>query len=418
MKIILIDVLGLPYNYNTLETRGLGGSESSVIRISRELVKLGFEVTVINDHISTGSSAEPDGVHYIPIKSMHHYPEEEFQCDIMISSRSVKPFRQPLPLGFEQLAICQKAHHRVLWMHDTFVDGENDLEPMVMSGAISEIFTLSDWHTVYVTNCTHGNRRNFEVLKNRVFQTRNGVEQYQDFVDIKNKDKKLWVFNASYTKGMEPTVKEIWPRIKDGGQRLIVIGGYYRFPNGEADQQETDWQRLVRENKDKSIDFTGVITQREISRILTQASYFLAPGQFPETFGISALEATAHNVPVIASRFGALEETCVPGATYFVDYTLKNNPLFQVDEHQQLHRFVEMCKFARDEEYIWQQKAYGGNIVKDIIGWDGIALQWKQHFYRLSDKTLEQDEYQKVKWLNYRVHKVFGRRVSNFEDFL
>ena len=418
MKIIIIDVLGLPYNHSTLETKGLGGSESSVIRISRELVKLGFEVTVINKHISTGSSDEPDGVHYIPIASMHQYPEEKFRCDIMISSRSVQPFRQPLPLGLERLAICQQARHRVLWMHDTFVDGENDLEPMVMSGAISEIFTLSDWHTVYVTNCTHGTRRNFEVLKDKIWQTSNGVEQYQDFIDIKKKDKKLWVFNASYTKGMEPTVKEIWPRIKDTGHRLIVIGGYYRFPNGQADQQEKDWFKLANNTTDLSITFKGIITQKEISDILTEASYFLAPGQFPETFGISALEAIAHNVPVIASRFGALGTTCIPGATYFTDYTLKSNGLFQVDEHQQLHRFVEMCKYARDEEYIWQQKAYGCNIVKDIIGWDNVALRWKQHFYRLFDMNMPLEEYKKVKWLNKRMHQVFRLQWSNYEDWL
>ena len=54
-------------------------------------------------------------------------------------------------------------------MHDTFCDGDNLIEDLVLSGKIDKIFTLSDWHTTYITNCDHGKRRNFETLKNFIF---------------------------------------------------------------------------------------------------------------------------------------------------------------------------------------------------------------------------------------------------------
>jgi hypothetical protein len=56
MKIAIIDTLGLTYDGSTLEKRGLGGSESAVILMSKELVKIGFDVTVFNDCTSDESN--------------------------------------------------------------------------------------------------------------------------------------------------------------------------------------------------------------------------------------------------------------------------------------------------------------------------------------------------------------------------
>ena len=49
MKVCFVDILGLTYDGSTLSKRGLGGSESALIHMARELVKLGVEVNVYND---------------------------------------------------------------------------------------------------------------------------------------------------------------------------------------------------------------------------------------------------------------------------------------------------------------------------------------------------------------------------------
>ena len=119
-----------------------------------------------------------------------------------------------VPVPYECFESLHKAKHKILWMHDTFCVGDNLLEEMVMAGQIDEIFTLSAFHTTYVTNCDHGGRRNFEVLKNKIFVTRNGVVDHKKWVDIKAKDPDLFVYNASVTKGMIPLVTKIWPELK------------------------------------------------------------------------------------------------------------------------------------------------------------------------------------------------------------
>ena len=253
MNIAIIDTIGLVYDGTSLTKQGLGGSESAIILISKELVKLGFSVTVFNncedDKVSPGIY---DGVKFKPILSLQN---ETTSFDIVISSRTVTPLvpekyydwaRQQkdnkfYPELFEKLR--QQAKLKIIWLHDTFLVGDELLEELVIEGHINEIFTLSDFHTSYITNCQHGKRRMFEVLKSYIFQTRNGIQKYKDWIDIKNKDHNLFVYNASFTKGMYPLITKIWEPIKQNipNAKLMVIGGFYRFrKNAPPDKQESD----------------------------------------------------------------------------------------------------------------------------------------------------------------------------------
>jgi len=408
MKICFIDTLGLTYDGSTLTKRGLGGSESAVIRMAEELSKLGFIVTVFNDCESDDSMPGLYGrVLYRPIRLV----STADYYDICIVSRTIKPIE-------EQWSVVEKAKHVILWMHDTFCEGDNQIEYLVNMGKINEIFTLSDWHTAYVTNCDHGYRRNFEILKHKIFQTRNGISILPEWIDIKAKDPHHFVFNSSVTKGMIPLVTKIWPRIHHflPEAKLTVIGGYYKFREGAApDQQEQDYRKLVAEYPE--VNFTGIITQSEISDILRDATFLLYPSAFPETFGISTLEALAHNVVPITCRSGALEETALDIASYKMNYTVEKNwSVPWLNEEEQIEKFINLTFEAVNTPYLTQQKAYACNQVKDICTWDTVALQWKQHFYSVMGEFLPIEEYRKAQQINYKVCKTFGRRFRNLEN--
>ena len=428
LSIAIIDIIGLTYDGDTLTKRGLGGSESAVILMSKELAKIGFSVTVFNNCID--KEAAPgvyDGVTYIDHTALD--TNKDYVFDVVISSRTVGPF---LPVHLHQhfadlrpdryTTIKTNAKLKAVWMHDTFCRGDHLLEDLVVHGDIDELFTLSDFHTSYVTTCDHGKRRNFEVLKNKIFMTRNGIVNYAIEVDIFEKDPYLYVYNASVTKGMLPLVNNIWPKIKSAipQARLKVIGGYYRFrENAAPDEQEKTWRHMVADPKyaSWSVDFTGVIKQSEIANILSKASFMLFPGAFPETFGISTLESLAYNTPLITTRFGALEETAVNEACYLIDYAIEPNSLFpNINAHDQETKFINQVLRANADRYLHQQKMYYCNIVKDICTWDTVALQWKQHIYKKLKEYLPVKEYKQVCHINNRVSTVFGRRFSNVEE--
>ena len=429
-SIAILDLIGLVYDGNTLYSKGLGGSESAVILIAKELKALGFNVTVFN--ACSEDEARPgiyDGVVYRPINSIT--PQDRF--DIVISSRTVVPF---VPEHYYEAYQNATRHHprifenmrksaklKVLWMHDTFCNGDLNLEDLTVNGFIDKIFTLSDFHLSYVANCNHGRRRNFEVLKNKLFITRNGVVNYIDEVDISQKDRNLFVFNASVTKGLIPLIDRIWPRIKANipDAKLKVIGGYYKFRSeAPLDEQGKTLHKLAADPKygQMGIEFTGIISQREIAEILSKANMFLYPGAFPETFGISTLESLTYNTPLVATRFGALEETAVEQACYFVDYAIEPNGLFpDINIDEQCRKFTAIALEAYKNWYLHQQKQYYCNIVKDVNTWDTIALQWKQFFVKEFKLYLSAEEYRKVSYINDRVHKVFGRRYSNLVEW-
>jgi glycosyltransferase involved in cell wall biosynthesis len=429
MKIAIIDIIGLPYDGTTVFKQGLGGSESAVTFMARELAQIGFDVTVFNNcNIDQAQAGVYDLVTYCPLTDL----ASEHSFDIVISSRTVIPFVDAIdyhklqdnrafalqPYNLYDRIIAQ-AKMRILWMHDTFCLGDNLIEELAVADRITDIFTLSDFHLTYVANCNHGRRRNFEVLKRKMFITRNGANCYVPEVDIAAKDRNLFVYNASVTKGMIPLVNEIWPRVKSQipDARLKIIGGYYRFSSAsEPDAQEQDWRRMVADPKytNWGIEFLGVIPQQQIGSILAQSNFMIYPCAFPETFGISILESLLYNTPVITCRFGAAEEVALEGASYLIDYPIEPNSLFpDVNTAQQIDQFVAMTVRAYNDTYLHQQKQYYCNIVKPLAGWDTVALQWKQLFFHRVGKYLSRQQYQQITKINRQVHKVWQRRYHN-----
>jgi FkbM family methyltransferase len=432
VSLAIIDTIGLVYDGDSLTKKGLGGSESAVILIAKELQKINFQVTVFNNCLSSSNDTKEgvfDGVTYCDISRLKE--SNNFTYDIVISSRSLSPFANEQYWNAEHRyhpsifkRIKNNAKLKIVWMHDTFCWGDQLLEEHLIRGDIDELFTLSDFHTSYVTNCDHGNRRNFEVLKNRIFITRNGAVNYKPEIDYTKKDRNVFVYNASVTKGMIPLVEEIWPRVKARipSAKLKIIGGFYKFKDEDGpDEQENKFWQLHRrpDNQKLDIEFTGIIKQSEIAEILSTAGFFIYPGAFPETFGISSLEALLYNTPIITTRFGALEETALEDSCYLINYAIEPNGLFpNINKHLQVEKFVDLVESAYNNPYLHQQKSYYCNIIKDIAGWDSIALQWKQHLYNKLKGWVPVEQYRKVKEINNKVHQIFGRRFSNREEWV
>jgi FkbM family methyltransferase len=433
MKLAIIDIIGIPYDGTTVFRQGLGGSESAVTLMGLELQRLGFAVTIFNncdiDHARPGVY---EGVTYRPL----HDLTLDHEFDVVISSRTVIPFIDPadserLQDGrawqFKDMnlydRILSRAKMRILWMHDTFCLGDIFIEPLALADRITDVFTLSDFHTSYTANCDHGGKRMFEALKRKITITRNGVRNYIPEVDIKAKDPNLFVYNASVTKGMLPLIEHVWPRVKRHipNAQLKIIGGYYRFSTAsEPDEQEKRWRILADDpnNAARGLEFTGVIPQKDIAEILARANFTIYPTAFPETFGISTLESLLYNTPVLTCRFGALEEIALERACYLIDYPIEPNGLFpNVNPQQQVDRFVDMVVGAYNDRYLHQQKQYYCNIVKDIAGWDAVAMQWKQIIFRKTGAYLPAEEYRRASHINHRVHKVWNRRFTNQVEF-
>ncbi len=93
-------------------------------------------------------------------------------------------------------------------------------------------------------------------------------------------------------KGIEVAIEAC----RHSGIPLVVAG---EGPSGE---------RLVRAAAGVDVRFTGRVGEGELARLRGEAALAVVPSLSAETFGLSAAEAMAAGLPVVASRIGALPE--------------------------------------------------------------------------------------------------------------
>ena len=431
VKLAFVDIVGVSYDGSTLDKKGLGGSESAVILASRELAKIGFDVTVFN--ACDEEDSRPgiyDGVTY---KTLSSIATDNSTYDIVISSRAVSPFITQPWYGYPQTTnrkfdyvmfekMRSNARLKVFWMHDTFCWGDDILEDLVAHGAIDEIWTLSDFHAMYVMNCSHPRMRNYEVLRNHVWTTRNGLVKYFDQVDLDQKDPNMFMFNANMSKGLAPLLNAVWPRVKARlpDARLTVIGGFYKLGAAfEVDTEESEFTKIVGPHKDDpTITFTGILSQKQVSEVCLKSSYFIYPTAFPETYSISAIESLYANTPLLTCRFGALEETASK-YSYFIDYSATPNGLFpNINPEEQADKFADMVVNAYNNPVVHRAKMEALDEVKDLLGWEVTALEWKQHIFNKIGLYLSREESQLANYTKAKYHDIFNRRYTTAEEWV
>lgn len=412
MKLVIIDNSEVVFNGNTLNVKGLGGSESAIILISKELSKIGFEVTVVN-YCNSGSCIEGlfDDVTYVDKSNVEKITDT---FDVVISSRSIVPFIS------DDYKFIQPNSYKILWLHDTFCEGDELLESLLVNNVIDEIFTLSDFHTNYILNANHNSPRMFEVLKNKVFQTRNGAVKYKTAYQGPN-HRNRFIFNASASKGLVTLLDDIWPKIIEQIPTaiLIVVGGYYHLRNDVLDDQGILIKQLQGDTRYSkyNVRFMDIIPPYQVAEFLSQCGFMIYPSVYPETFGISSLESLLYKTPIITCRFGALEETAIEKACYLLDYPIEPNSLFpNINKEQQVKDFIELVMRAYNDEYLYKQKQEYCSIIEDVYGWNTIALQWKQHLYYKLGYFLSKEEYQNVSKINNNVSRIFSRRNKNLVE--
>ena len=106
------------------------------------------------------------------------------------------------------------------------------------------------------------------------------------------------------------------------------------------------------------VRFTGYLSDRELAAFYERAALFAFPSLF-EGFGIPALEAMAHGVPVACSRAGALPEVCGAAAEYFDPYDVVSitNALSRVLTDSGRRADLVRAGQARQREFTWRRSA-------------------------------------------------------------
>lgn len=266
-----------------VETTGLGGSETAVVRMAQELCDRGYAVTVFAE-----ANGVWDGVEYLP----HDRLSRQQHYELFVSSR-----RPALP-------IVPDADHIWLWEHDV---GYPELTEERAQG-FERVLVLSDWHRNFT-------EQGWPFLNGKATVTANGITP-ELFSAHRRRQRHRFVYCSSPDRGLDvllgwwPAIRDMWPDAE-----LHAYYGWQYFDSNDADAQAKAWKEKVAGLLDQpGVHWHGRIGQEELAREMARAQFWLYPSfhrtgvDWLETFCITALEAQAGGCIPITRPVGALPE--------------------------------------------------------------------------------------------------------------
>lgn len=264
---------------------GIGGSEEAVIRLGKQLVKKGYQVTVYS---TPGIRAgEYDGVTY------QNYWEANLAdtFDVFIAWRS--------PWFFD---IKVDARKKYLWLHD--VMEKEEFTPERIKN-LDKVIVLSEYH-----------RSLFPIIPDeKILLSANGIDP-ADFEKTDGKFKRdphKVVYMSSHVRGLQ-LLYEIWPEVKEAVPEasLDIYYGWNSYDAVNKDNPERmTWKDMmvnwVKELKD--VTDHGKVGQDKIVEEIQKSGVWAYPCPFPEISCITAMKSQSGGAIPVSSDFAALDET-------------------------------------------------------------------------------------------------------------
>lgn len=314
--------------------KGMGGSEEAVVYLSRELAKLGWDITVYNQRVE---EYDEEGVHYKPWESFN--PEDEF--DVFIAWRN--------PFAIKRLNI--KARKSVIDWHDYEKIPPSLLEP------VDTVFIKSKFQQQ-------------DMADDKVTIVPNGLIPEQFDVDVERNPHKI-IFGSSPDRGLDVLVRDILPKVKEEvpDVELVWAYGWNSFDainKGDTEMGKWKWQ-LKRDMHKAGVKELGRISHEELAKEFKSSGVWAYPTSFPEIDCITAKKAQAAGCDVVTSGYAALQDSVLKEEEEVVDIHKKPEEIEKFTK-----RLIEVLKNPISEE----ERQTIAKKITDKYNWAAIAKEW------------------------------------------
>jgi len=352
------------WNGNSIKTGvGLGGAETSGVKIAEEMVKLGYKVMVFAD---TDERVTINDVEYMKLTDYEGFIKTH-HIDVLVVLR----FSQAIKYGYNIKSVY-------LWLQDIDFIGDK----FQYHDSLKGIITLCNTHAEYFRK-----KHLPESLYHIVKVIGNGVDldRFHD-LNEKRKIKNRFIYSSCPTRGLEYLL-EIWNDIKKiiPDAKLHI---YSDFDNNYAQKFESI-QKLGKEIKTKKyterdIVYCGRVDQNKLAKEIMLSEYWLYPTAFPETYCITALEMMAGGVTPICSDYWALSEIIGKERGYMLKnfkYLIKEDEKEEVSVqdkkmfNDEIMSVLEKLKELKEKGDIKNKKENAYKFAKQQ-SWEKIALKW------------------------------------------
>lgn len=338
---------------------GIGGSEEAIIRLSKHLQELGYQVVVFG---KPGSKAGlQDGVMWRNFWECNL----DDQFDIFIGWRGPYLFEREI-----------KARKKYLWLHDVMEVGE--FTPKRLAN-LDKVIVLSKYHRSLFPN----------IPDDKIMLSSNGIDP-QEFEnaetisqpkDLIKRDPHKVFYGSSHVRGLA-YLYEIWPEIKEAVPEATLDVYYGRESYDSVHKGNPERMKWMDDMTIKAKQLDGVVdhgkvSQKDIVRHIFESGVWAYPCPFPEISCITAIKAQAGGAVPVSSNFAALDETVqygvkLPMAQQKEGANIGKGDLAFLDEYKK--QLIDMLKHPEKQEAIreemmsWARTKSWANVAKEWVG--------------------------------------------------
>jgi hypothetical protein len=276
----------------SLNEGGTGGSEEAVVRLSRELSDLGWEVVV---YATPGKKAGKDGDYSVDWKQYWEINNKD-QFDVLIS------WRQPAFFDFDW-----QARKKYLWLHD--VMEKEELTPARIK-RIDRVIYVSKYHS---------ERPESEHIKqNKKLPSGNGITSvdFEKYDGKFKRDNKRCIYMSANERGLR-VLYDIWPDVKKAVPDA-TLSTYYGWDSFDAINRDNPermaWKAsMTMRAKELGIEQSKKIDHNQINEEIFKSGIFAYPCTFPEVNCITAQKSMSGGAWPVTSDFAALKDVVTWG---------------------------------------------------------------------------------------------------------
>ena len=343
---------GIPFDGHTPMKGPLGGSESGIVYMARELACIGHDVSVYSNCPNPG---DYDGVDY---RHYHRFFDEfpSTHWDVFFSFRSFDPF-----------LIGRIAPRTIFWTGDAYDQPAiANLGHPTLQENIDLHFCVSEWQRRTFIET-------FSLPEEKVVATRNGFRS--DL--IPEPSEKNWtngIYSSTPFRGLQGLL-EMFPRIRRAvpTMTLGVFSSMKVYGWAAAADQDT-YGPIYRAAEQDGVTMHGGVAQTLLLEHLSRSGFLLYPNTFEETSCIAAIEAQACGAVVVTSAKAGLAETVEDGST---------GVCIQGDPASEDYRraFVQaVSQLAGNRERLRSMSGAARRRAFGLYSWRSIAQEWSELF--------------------------------------
>jgi glycosyltransferase involved in cell wall biosynthesis len=347
---------GIPFNGSTPFQKPLGGSESSIVHMARELARRGHSVTVYCSLAAGGGDGATgnDPVYRSYERFFSDFPATPW--DVLVSFRSFDPF-----------LLGRVAPRMVFWCGDAADQPAlKHFEHGSLQQHIDLIFCVSNWHRRSFIEA-------FRLPPEKIIATRNGF--CEELVPkTAARDWKRSAYSSTPFRGLD-ILLEMFPhmRMRVPALRLDVFSSM-RVYGWSADADRQAFGSIYEAAAQPGVTWHGSVAQPLLLEHLSRTGLFLYPNTFAETSCMAAIEAQACGAVVVTTARAALSETvehgttgiCLPGEPASADYR---------------RNFIQtVVQLVGNPSRLWQLSNAARDRAFRNYRWSTIASEWTAIF--------------------------------------